>query len=276
MRQQAACEVFPRTPLVFLGTVTDVGPSLDDVMRDLRRNLTPAQVKKLESGAEMSFDEAKRAFASLLPKEAQSKLKNVRTQAEFESLTEQYFDHKPVTFRIQETFQGERHETEQIWTGYGNGDCGYDFHVGESYLVYAHKDPETGRMTTSVCTRTAPSADATADLEYLRSVKLGTAKAWVSGYVTSDEQQRIQAIVTGKPPSSPIRGATVELESADGTRTTTTDAQGRFVFEDVAEDDYRIYVSAGGYLFRPSPIPFHIARFACSLDYLAGEPVTAK
>jgi hypothetical protein len=80
----------------------------------------------------------------------------------------------------------------------------------------------------------------------------------------------------GNPPSNPIVGATVELESADGVRTTTTDATGRFIFEDVSEDDYQIYVSAQGFVFRPSPNPFHVARFACRVQYLAGERSAAK
>jgi hypothetical protein len=269
--RQPACEVFQRTPLVFLGTVTDQGPSLDDVMQDLmsKLRLTPAQIERLESGAQLPVEETKRALAPLLPKEAQSRLKRARSQAEVDALSDQYFDHfaqRPVTFRIEEAFKGDRHDTEQIWTGFGNGDCGYDFHVGESYLVYAYRDSETGRMTTSACTRTAPGADATTDLEYLHNVKLGAATAWVSGYVTSDDQQRTWAILTGNPPGSPIRGATVELESADGARTTTTDAHGRFVFEHVAEDEYQIHVSAEGYLFRPRANSFHIPQFACRVQ----------
>jgi carboxypeptidase family protein len=281
VRRGAACEVLQQTPLVFLGTVTDTGPSLDDIGQDVMRKLklTPAQIETLENGGQLPLEEAKRALARLLPKEAQSRLKKARTQAELDTLADQYFApfaQKSVTFRIEETFQGDRHDTEQIWTGYGNGDCGYDFQVGKSYLVYAYQDSETGRMTTGICTRTAPTADAADDLGYLHSVKLGTAKSWVSGYVTSDDQQRIRAMVTGNPPASPVRGASIELESVDVTRTTNTDAQGRFVFEDIAEGDYRIHVSAEGYLFRPSPNSFHIARYACSQHYLAGEGVTAK
>jgi hypothetical protein len=251
---------------------------MQDLVREL--HLTPGQIEKLESSGQLPLEEAKRALVRVLPKEAQARLKKARSQAELDALTDEYladrFGQNAITFRVEETFRGDHRETEVIWTGHGNGDCGYDFHAGEIYLVYAHQDPETGRMTTSICTRTARAAEAADDLDYLRNVKLGTAKSWVSGYATSDDQQRTWAIVTGASPSSPISGATVELESVDGTRTTTTDAQGRFAFEDIAEDDYQIHVSDQGYLFRKAPSPFHLARFACAVEYLAGERDPAK
>jgi hypothetical protein len=281
VRRGAACEVFQQTPLVFLGTVTDAGPSVWNLSKELLPKLTPAQNKRLEDGEELSLEEAKAMWARMLPKDARAKLKRVHGERELNELLAKYYPvlvdrMRPVKFRVQEMFRGELSEIEQIWTGQGFGDCGYDFHVGESYLVYAHKDPETGRMTTGICTRTAPAADAIADLDYLQSVRLGTAKSWVSGYVTSGDQQRTRAILTGNPPSSPIGGATVELESATTTRTATTDAQGRFTFEGLAEGDYQIYLSAEGHLFRPSPNSFHIARFACSVQYFSGERVTVK
>src|SRR6266852_748249 len=42
-----------------------------------------------------------------------------------------------------------------VYTGSGNGDCGYPFVVGTSYLVYAGAGPD-GRLSTGTCSGTKP------------------------------------------------------------------------------------------------------------------------
>ena len=52
-----------------------------------------------------------------------------------------------------------------IWTG--SGDCGIDFQVGETYLVYAVQDEDSGKLETSACMRTRRLSEEEGDLGFL-------------------------------------------------------------------------------------------------------------
>src|SRR5438552_13526480 len=53
-----------------------------------------------------------------------------------ESLRYSYLDRR-VTFEIIEWFHGATEGKVSVITGMGNGDCGYPFRAGMTYLVYA-------------------------------------------------------------------------------------------------------------------------------------------
>jgi hypothetical protein len=76
-----------------------------------------------------------------------------------------------VRFRIFEALSGvaEGASEAEIVTGFGSGDCGYDFRVGVEYVVYARKDAR-GRLSTGICSRTRPLAAAAEDLAYIRKM----------------------------------------------------------------------------------------------------------
>jgi hypothetical protein len=57
----------------------------------------------------------------------------------------------------------------EILTGYGGGDCGYQFQVGIEYVIYAYKN-SAGRLETGICTRTRPLAEAAEDVKYIREM----------------------------------------------------------------------------------------------------------
>jgi hypothetical protein len=69
--------------------------------------------------------------------------------------------------RVAETFRGAATGDVDIWTGAGGGDCGFSFKAGESYVIYARRE-SSGRLSTSICTRTRTAANAAEDLAYLR------------------------------------------------------------------------------------------------------------
>jgi hypothetical protein len=54
----------------------------------------------------------------------------------------------------------------QLTTGLGGRDCGFDFEVGNQYLVYAFKD-EAGELSTGSCTGTARLEESRTNLAYL-------------------------------------------------------------------------------------------------------------
>ena len=65
-------------------------------------------------------------------------------------------------------WKGDRSAMSEIYTASSSGACGYDFRVGETYVIYAYKD-ESGRLQTGLCRRTAQVDAATEDLNYLQT-----------------------------------------------------------------------------------------------------------
>ncbi len=58
-----------------------------------------------------------------------------------------------VKFQVDKIWKGKLSRDVTIFTGRGGGDCGYQFEVGGTYLVYATGVRE--RLSTSICLRTA-------------------------------------------------------------------------------------------------------------------------
>jgi hypothetical protein len=72
-----------------------------------------------------------------------------------------------VSFDVSRSYRGEQQKNIRIRTGVGGGDCGFDFQVGEQYLVYAFAD-ESGKLSTGICSGTALLDERKADVSYLR------------------------------------------------------------------------------------------------------------
>ena len=91
------------------------------------------------------------------------------------------FRRQLVTFAVGEAFRGIRSGQADIFTG--GGDCGYSFKTGETYFVYAYRNKEDGTVSTSICTRTRPLAQATEDLSYIRALASAVAGGVIFGKV---------------------------------------------------------------------------------------------
>jgi len=99
-----------------------------------------------------------------------------------------------VSLNIQDTFKGVRNSTIELVTNSDSAACGYDFEVGQSYLVYAYERADAGQryageglsrkliqsvdnfnrglslMETSYCTRTANVKDADGEINQIRKL----------------------------------------------------------------------------------------------------------
>ena len=129
-----------------------------------------------------------------------------------------------VTIEIQRGFINASPGTVQLATGTGAGDCGYRFVTGRRYLVYASKT-ESGRISTSSCSRTRPLEEAADDIAYLATVAQAPAGARVYGRVTQWQRDpfEAQAVEYG-----PVEGVTLNLRSAAFSRDVTTDRDGHY------------------------------------------------
>ena len=74
--------------------------------------------------------------------------------------------HVTVRLSVERVWKGSPREEVRILTGRGGGDCGYQFEVGQSYLVYAYRWRE-GELGTNICQRTAKLSEASGDLRVL-------------------------------------------------------------------------------------------------------------
>ena len=71
-----------------------------------------------------------------------------------------------VKFRVKSTWKGRLTKRVSVSTGRGHGDCGYQFEVGQSYLVYAYGSDENS-LSTNICQRTARLSESAADIKLL-------------------------------------------------------------------------------------------------------------
>ena len=71
-----------------------------------------------------------------------------------------------ITLRVKKVWKGDIGEQVEVHTAASSAACGYGFAKGETYLVYATRD-EADPMRVSLCSRTAPLANAQEDLDFL-------------------------------------------------------------------------------------------------------------
>ena len=142
-------------------------------------------------------------------------------------------------FSVTEVFRGFAFEGQTILveTGVGGGDCGYNFKVGTSYLVYASR--YNGELHTDICSPTRPSAGALHIIRELRALQKGGHTADLFGMIATsplaftDDQQEIK----------PLAGKQVRVIGDNKIdRSTTTDGEGIFSFQDLPRGTYRIEV----------------------------------
>src|SRR5580698_3119720 len=125
-----------------------------------------------------------------------------------------------------------------VWTP--SFDCGVEFQTGETYLVYASMDEDTDTVETDICMGTRRLSEAGADLPYLSFLQIDERESGhLDGFVTSD------TAVKANPPQSdtipsPVAGILIELESDDAIRYTTSGRDGRFVFDGLADNSYKL------------------------------------
>jgi hypothetical protein len=78
--------------------------------------------------------------------------------------------HRPpnlAAIRVIESFAGSRGPLVRVSTHSPALDCGYWFEPGETYLVFAWREPQ-GHLATGICTPTAPVRERAELLRWLR------------------------------------------------------------------------------------------------------------
>ena len=150
-----------------------------------------------------------------------------------------HFTQNAFQFSVSETFRGSAIAGQEftIYTGMGGGDCGYDFKVGTSYLVYA--SAYQGKFVSTICSSTAPAARMRHIIQQLRALQRGERVADLFGLIGTSPI----SIADDPLELKPLAKKQVRVIGARGLeRSTTTDDHGVFLFKTLPVDTYRLEV----------------------------------
>lgn len=131
---------------------------------------------------------------------------------------ETWHDQRVYKFSVEQSYLGVSSTEVEISTGFGGGDCGYQFKIGERYLVYAHS--YQNRLSTSICSRTKSFASANEDLAFLGNLSSAAAGASIYGEVVYGRRKGNSASL----PSDVL----VKIEGGNVSREVRPDAEGRY------------------------------------------------
>jgi hypothetical protein len=106
----------------------------------------------------------------------------------FEEIPEKY--ERLARLQLSKIWKGRPEEADSVFTALFDASCGYDFEVGETYLIYAYRE-KSGRLWTHLCTRNALLANAQEDLKYLDSFSLFPLTVGNSWQFTGDRSESI-------------------------------------------------------------------------------------
>ncbi len=257
----SVCNEVASTDMVFAGAVEAIEPSFLDSWNAGQRAaldlLNQESVRAQTEHSPAAFAKLREAYLKVFPDLPEEHKKRLAAATSPDQLAELFYwilDHgKRVRLRVKTVFRGELGDddapakTVEIWTAFG--DCGINFQVGETYLVYADEDEESNTMTTGACTRTRRLSDAGDDLAYLYFYKNeGDNAGRLEGFVTGDLlflRDLDMAQYTGRI-AAPV-AAVVELKSGGRSRYAESDDRGRFVFDGLPAGDFTVNAYAPGF-----------------------------
>jgi hypothetical protein len=287
----SVCNEVAAGTLVFTGTVESVTPHLLDRWNRNRQGsmneLGALQELYARDGSPANLAAVRREIQKLLPDLPPERQQQLNTAGSHEELVRLFSDvldqGRLIKFRVKQVYatgedDDDNDDIQQakefsVWTPFG--DCGVDFQIGETYLIYATNDEETGVISTTRCTRTKRFSDAGTDLPYLTYYR-DTPKAAgrLEGFTTYDPLYHTREFPPQESdvPKLPAEGLWLELTSPSGPRFTSSDRQGRFLFDGLADGDYQVKAYAPGFpetvrLLAQSP-QFHLDAKACGRPIL--------
>jgi hypothetical protein len=290
MLRFGVCAETTQSEAVFVGTVESVAPPLLD---PYARAKAMASVSNQET-VRLQGDPSPEAIAKLrkiyldlltgIPDSARHQIAEAKTHGDLQKAFEEAQAQGRVAhFRIKTLYRLEEDDeapapapappadgekTPQsldIWTS--GGDCGVDFQVGETYLVYALEDEDSGRLETSICMRTRRLSEESGDLAFLYFLKNGGAAATrLEGFVSTNFADQNLPYYEDRV-SAPSPGALIELDEGGNLRYTRSDSNGRFIFDGLKEGDYRLSLLEPDYPRLPRTVilsrPVHVTANAC-------------
>ena len=147
------------------------------------------------------------------------------------------FRKKTVRFAVNESFRGIEERSVELETGMGGGDCGFAFESGQSYLIYAYRIRETGKLATGICTRTQLLSKASEDLEYFRGLKDAKSGGMVYGKVT---KYLVRKSDDDYKPNPPLQNIRLTFLGKENTYEALTDEKGEYRLSSLQAGEYKM------------------------------------
>jgi len=270
----AACKEVRVSDLVFTGTVESIQPIFMDrwygTDQSAMRTLNDAFMHAQEHPSAESLHSVKDTFLAMFPSMDDREKKQVQAADTVQQMASMFYSSLDrgmrVHFKVKTLFkQGDddddaspkakddaspkaKKDFLDVWTT--GGDCGYDFQIGETYLVFANDEEGADYFFTSSCMRTKRLSDAGEDLAYLYFYKNQPEEsARLEGFVTSDRKSQLAIDPLHEPAAigSPVAGAVFQLKSDKFTRYAESGSGGRLIFDGLPEGNYELSVFASGY-----------------------------
>ena len=143
-----------------------------------------------------------------------------------------------IHFTAEKYYRDNRGAEVQVSTGFGGGDCGYPFRIGERYLVYVQIYKGRQDLSTSICTLTKPLSEAKQDLDYINGLSAEPAGTLLCGIVSDHTPSR-----------ETIAGVDVRLEGPQGVvRHVLSDGAGKYEWKGLPAGRYRLAATFPGYI----------------------------
>ena len=292
MVSYSACNAARVSNLVFAGTVESIEPRFMNRWTSLSRSAPGVldEISRWESDPSPDgLAKLKAAYLKLvpdLPEPSRRGIEAAKTSGEAMLAVFRALDRTvQIRFRVSTVFHAGKDDDDgdkkddddraaasmkSVVISTDSGECGFEFMPGETYLVYASNDEQSGSFVTGKCSRTKRLSDAGEDLAYLYFLKNGgTENARLEGFVTSDRREMDQDRFryTGKI-AAPVSGTVIEVKSDAVTRFAEVDANGRFLLDGLAEGDYSMRAFEPGYPVWvrqvSGPATLHVAKGQCA------------
>ncbi len=138
-------------------------------------------------------------------------------------------------FSVLESFGGISGEQVEIESDEHIGDCGFEFTIGETYLVFASRSERT--LVVSGCTETRPAVSVAALVAQLRARAHGQRTATLSGLVAIRPPASFDYETV---PVEPLRRVEVKAIGTAGEFSSVTNEYGVFEFNNLPPDRYEI------------------------------------
>jgi hypothetical protein len=138
-------------------------------------------------------------------------------------------------FHIDEKFAGPDAPEIDIYSGGDDGDCGYRFKKGASYLVFTEQGTE-GRLFATKCNGTRPATEGLALIPQLRAMRDGKRVASVFGMLRRADPP---TLAPPGDPDDPVANTALQLRSRYDRFTATSDQNGVYSFYDVHAGEYQ-------------------------------------
>src|SRR5215475_3464587 len=140
-----------------------------------------------------------------------------------------------VTFTITDAFRGAPGKEVDIFTNDSSAACGYGFNNGGVYIVYATEYPKgSGKLHTSICSRTQKYSESSPDIAYAKSLARATPGAVIFGTVihVSEGGDRDSGV--------PLANVRVIVTGKDKQVEAMTDGEGRYKTPSLPADEYTV------------------------------------